>query len=110
MANVLFQKGTPRRDRWLYFTELELSPGAVRVGHFMVVFNTRGNKGAQAGSDSPGQQLGWRGDKTYVATVLAICDLWQDPQEYYDFADKSSRYIFVLVLKYWAYKDKNMSY
>ncbi|TDO97100.1 arylsulfatase [Flavobacterium sp. 245] len=84
MANVLFQKGTPLRDRWFYFTEAELSPGAVRVGHFKAVFNTRGDNGAQAGSDSPGQQLGWRGDETYVATVPAIYDLWQDPQERYD--------------------------
>jgi arylsulfatase A-like enzyme len=84
MANVLFQKGTPLRDRWFYFTEAELAPGAVRVGHFKAVFNTRGDNGAQAGSDSPGQQLGWRGDETYVATVPAIYDLWQDPQERYD--------------------------
>jgi arylsulfatase len=84
MANVLFQKGTPLRDRWFYFTESELSPGAVRVGQFKAVFNTRGDNGAQAGSDSPGQQLGWRGDETYVATVPAIYDLWQDPQERYD--------------------------
>jgi len=84
MANVLFQKGTPLRDRWFYFTESELAPGAVRVGHFKAVFNTRGDNGAQAGSDAPGQQLGWRGDETYIATVPAIYDLWQDPQERYD--------------------------
>jgi arylsulfatase len=84
MANVLFQKGKPLRNSWFYFTEAELSPGAVRVSHFKAVYNTRGDNGAQAGSDAPGQQLGWRGDETYVATVPAIYDLWQDPQERYD--------------------------
>lgn len=84
MSNVLFDEGEPLRDRWFYFTESELSPGAVRVGRFKAVFNTRGDNGAMAGSDMPGQQLGWRGDETYVATVPAIYDLWQDPQERYD--------------------------
>jgi len=84
MANVLFKKGKPLRNTWFYFTENELSPGAVRVSHFKAVYNTRGDNGAQAGSDAPGQQLGWRGDETYVATVPAIYDLWQDPQERYD--------------------------
>lgn len=84
MSNVLFNEGEPLRDRWFYFTESELSPGAVRVGRFKAVFNTRGDNGAMAGSDMPGQQLGWRGDETYVATVPAIYDLWQDPQEKYD--------------------------
>lgn len=84
MSNVLFQKGKPLRNNWFYFTESELSPGAVRVSHFKAVYNTRGDNGAQAGSDAPGQQLGWRGDETYIATVPAIYDLWQDPQERYD--------------------------
>lgn len=84
MSNVLFKKGKPLRDRWFYFTENELSPGAARIGKWKAVFNTRGDNGAQAGSDMPGQQLGWRGDQTYVATVPAVYDLWQDPQERYD--------------------------
>jgi len=84
MSNVLFKEGKPLRDRWFYFTESELAPGAVRVGAFKAVFNSRGDNGAQAGSDAPGQQLGWRGDETYVATVPAIYNLWQDPQERYD--------------------------
>lgn len=84
MSNVLFNEGEPLRDRWFYFTESELSPGAVRVGQFKAVFNTRGDNGALAGSDQPGQQLGWRGDESYVATVPAIYNLWQDPQERYD--------------------------
>lgn len=84
MSNVLFKKGKPLRDRWFYFTENELSPGAARIGKWKAVFNTRGDNGAQAGSDMPGQQLGWRGDQTYIATVPAVYDLWQDPQERYD--------------------------
>lgn len=84
MSNVLFNEGKPLRDRWFYFTEAELSPGAVRVGKWKAVYNTRGDNGALAGSDMPGQQLGWRGDETYIATVPAVYNLWQDPQERYD--------------------------
>ncbi|MCX7549470.1 arylsulfatase [Xanthomarina sp. F2636L] len=84
MSNVLFDEGEPLRDSWFYFTEQELSPGAIRVGKWKATFNTRGDNGAQAGSDMPGQQLGWRGAEKYVATVPAIYDLWQDPQERYD--------------------------
>ncbi len=84
MANVLFNEGTPLRDTWFYFTETELSPGAIRYQKFKAVFNLRGDNGAMAGSDMPGQQLGWRGAERYVATVPAIYDLWQDPQERYD--------------------------
>ncbi|MFL0352497.1 arylsulfatase [Xanthomarina sp. GH4-25] len=84
MSNILFDEGKPLRRKWFYFTEAELSPGAVRVDRWKAVFNTRGDNGAQAGSDMPGQQLGWRGDQTYVATVPAIYDLWADPQERYD--------------------------
>lgn len=84
MSNVLFNEGEPLRDRWFYFTETELAPGAIRVGKWKAVFNTRGDNGAMAGSDMPGQQLGWRGNEAYVATVPAVYDLWQDPQERYD--------------------------
>lgn len=84
MSNILFNEGKPLRDKWFFFTETELSPGAIRTGKWKAVFNTRGDNGAIAGSDMPGQQLGWRGDEAYVATVPAIYDLWQDPQERYD--------------------------
>ena len=84
MSNVLFNEGKPLRDNWFYFTEAELAPGAVRVGRWKAVFNTRGDNGAMAGSDMPGQQLGWRGDESYIATVPAIYDLMSDPQERYD--------------------------
>ncbi|QDV34504.1 arylsulfatase [Tautonia plasticadhaerens] len=72
------------RDEWFYFTETELSPGAIRVGKWKAVFNLRGDNGAMAGSESPAPELGWRGQEKYVATVPAIYDLWQDPQERYD--------------------------
>jgi arylsulfatase len=84
MSNILFDEGAPLRNEWFYFTENELSPGAVRNGRWKAVFNTRGDNGALAGSDMPGQQLGWRGNEAYVATVPAIYDLWADPQERYD--------------------------
>ncbi|TYA58907.1 arylsulfatase [Formosa maritima] len=84
MSNILFDEGKPLRRKWFYFTESELSPGAVRVDRWKAVFNTRGDNGALAGSNMPGQELGWRGDQTYVATVPAIYDLWADPQERYD--------------------------
>ena len=84
MSNILFDEGTPLRRKWFYFTESELSPGAIRVDRWKAVFNTRGDNGAIAGSDMPGQQLGWRGNEAYIATVPAIYDLWADPQERYD--------------------------
>jgi arylsulfatase A-like enzyme len=84
MSPVLFGKGKSQRNSWFYFTELELSPGAIRVGKFKAVFNLRGDNGAMAGSDAPAPQLGWRGAEQYVATAPAIYDLWQDPQERYD--------------------------
>ena len=84
MSNILFNEGEPLRRKWFYFTESELSPGAIRVDRWKAVFNTRGDNGALAGSDMPGQQLGWRGNEAYIATVPAIYDLWADPQERYD--------------------------
>lgn len=84
MTPLLTGKGDWSRDAWYYFTESELSPGAVRVGKYKAVFNLRGDNGAMAGSDAPAPELGWRGPEKYVATVPAIYDLWQDPQERYD--------------------------
>ncbi len=56
----------------------------MRVGKFKAVWNLRGDNGAIAGSDQPGQQLGWRGPVKYVAGIPHLYDLWQDPQERYD--------------------------
>lgn len=111
MSNVLFDEGKPLRDRWFYFTEAELAPGAVRVGKFKAVFNTRGDNGAMAGSDMPGQELGWRGDETYVATVPAIYNLWQDPQERYDlFMNSFTEKTWTLVIFNKATQDLMKSY
>lgn len=37
-----------------------------------------------AGGDALTPELGWRGPEKFIATVPAIYDLWQDPQERYD--------------------------
>jgi arylsulfatase len=84
MAPILFGEGEWTRTSWFYFTEQELSPGAIRVGPWKAVFNLRGDNGAQAGNDAPGNQLGWRGVPKYVATMPAVYNLWEDPQERYD--------------------------
>ena len=84
MSPVLFGTGKSARTSWFYFTENELSPGAVRVGNYKVVFNLRGDDGAQTGGLAVDSNLGWKGGSKYVATVPQVFDLWQDPQERYD--------------------------
>ncbi len=84
MAPVLFGEGDWKRDFWLYFTEQELMPGAIRIGPWKAVFNLRGDNGGRAGSESPAAELGWRGPSKYSATVPQIFNLWEDPMERYD--------------------------
>jgi arylsulfatase A-like enzyme len=84
MGPVLFGTGKSARKSWFYFTENELSPGAVRFGKFKAVFNLRGDDGALTGGLAVDSNLGWKGAEKYVATVPQIFDLWQDPQERYD--------------------------
>jgi arylsulfatase A-like enzyme len=84
MSPVLFGTGKSTRKSWFYFTENELSPGAVRFGKFKAVFNLRGDNGAVTGGLAVDTNLGWKGQEKYVATVPQIFDLWQDPQERYD--------------------------
>ncbi len=72
------------REKWFYFTEQELAPGAIREGRFKFVFNLRGDDGAYTGGLSVSTNRGWKGPASYVATVPEIYDLWQDPQERYD--------------------------
>ncbi len=111
MSNVLFNEGKPLRNSWFYFTENELAPGAVRIDKWKAVFNLRGDNGAMAGSDMPGQQLGWRGAESYVATVPAIYDLWQDPQERYDlFMNSFTEKTWTLVIFNKATQDLMKSY
>ena len=76
--------GKSERKDWFYFTEDELSPGAVRVGNFKYIFNLRGDDGAQTGGLAVDTNLGWKGASKYVATVPQVFDLLSDPQERYD--------------------------
>ncbi|PZQ99706.1 MAG: arylsulfatase [Cereibacter sphaeroides] len=84
MTPVLEGTAPSPRTTWFYFTENELSPGAVRYQQFKFVFNLRGDDGAQTGGLSVDSNLGWKGAEKYVATVPQVYDLWQDPQERYD--------------------------
>jgi arylsulfatase len=84
MSPLLFGTGTWARNTWFYFTEDELSPGAVRVGNYKFVFNLRGDDGAPTGGLAVDSNLGWKGATKYVAVVPQVFDLWQDPQERYD--------------------------
>jgi arylsulfatase len=84
ISPVLFGTGKDPRTSWFYFTENELSPGAIRVGNYKFVFNLRGDDGAQTGGLAVDSNLGWKGAEKYVATVPQIFDLWADPQERYD--------------------------
>jgi arylsulfatase len=84
MTPVLFGTGKSERKAWFYFTEDELTPGAVRVGQFKAVFNLRGDNGATTGGLAVDTNLGWKGARSYAAIVPQIFDLWADPQERYD--------------------------
>ncbi len=84
MTPVLFGTGKSKRNTWFYFTESELSPGAVRAGRFKAVFNLRGDDGQPTGGLAVDSNLGWKGAEKYVATVPQVFDLWSDPQERYD--------------------------
>lgn len=84
MSPILFGTGKSERKSWFYFTENELSPGAVRVNNYKFAFNIRGDDGASTGALAVDTNLGWKGAEKYVATVPQVFDLWQDPQERYD--------------------------
>jgi hypothetical protein len=84
MSPVLLGTGKSERNVWFYFTEDELSPGAVRLGNYKAVFNLRGDDGAMTGGLAVDTNLGWKGAEKYVATAPQLFDLWADPQERYD--------------------------
>jgi arylsulfatase len=84
MTPVWTGTGDSARNSWFYFTENELSPGAMRVGNFKYVFNLRGDDGAQTGGLAVDTNLGWKGPESYVATAPQVFDLLADPQERYD--------------------------
>ncbi|MGP4844404.1 arylsulfatase [Marinobacter sp. 1Y8] len=94
MAPILFSgvdEDQWQRDFWLYFTETELMPGAIRLDQWKAVFNQRGDNGATAGSEGPAAELGWRGPAQYSAVVPQLYNLWEDPQERYDIFMTSGR-------------------
>jgi len=98
ISPVLFGTGPDPRTTWFYFTENELSPGAVRAGHYKAVFNLRGDDGQPTGGLAVDTNLGWKGPEKYVATTPQIFDLWQDPQERYDvFMNNYTEHTWTLV-------------
>jgi len=84
MTPIWTGSGKSERNDWFYFTEDELSPGALRVGNFKYVFNLRGDDGQATGGLSVDTNLGWKGPSKYVATIPQVFDLLEDPQERYD--------------------------
>jgi arylsulfatase len=84
MSPLLFGAGKWERNTWFYFTENELTPGAIRLGNFKFIFNLRGDDGQVTGGLAVDTNMGWKGPEKYVATVPQVFDLWQDPQERYD--------------------------
>jgi arylsulfatase len=98
MSPVLLGTGKSARTSWFYFTENELTPGAVRVGNYKAVFNLRGDDGGSTGGLAVDSNLGWKGPEKYVAIVPQIFDLWQDPQERYDiFMNNYTEHTWTLV-------------
>jgi arylsulfatase A-like enzyme len=98
MSPVLLGTGKSQRNTWFYFTENELSPGAVRVDNYKAVFNLRGDDGVSTGGLAVDSNLGWKGAEKYVATVPQVFDLWQDPQERYDvFMNNYTEHTWTLV-------------
>ena len=79
MTPVWKGTGKSKRNWWFYFTEDELSPGAVRVNQFKYVFNLRGDDGADTGGLAVDTNLGWKGASKYVATVPQVFDLLGRP-------------------------------
>lgn len=111
ISPVLFGTGPDPRRTWFYFTENELTPGAVRVAQFKAVFNLRGDDGVKTGGLAVDSNLGWKGPESYVATVPQIFDLWQDPQERYDiFMNGVGEHTWTLVVFNQAIGDMMKTY
>jgi arylsulfatase len=111
MTPVLLGTGKSKRDTWFYFTENELSPGAVRFGRFKAVFNLRGDDGQSTGALAVDSNLGWKGADKYVATVPQVFDLWADPQERYDiFMNNYTEHTWTLVTASAAIKELMQTY
>ena len=99
------------RDQWFYFTEDELSPGAIRLGRWKAQFNLRGDDGAATGGLAVDSNLGWKGPSKYIATVPQVFDLWADPQERYDiFMNNFTEKTWTMVMFNQAMADLMESY
>jgi arylsulfatase A-like enzyme len=111
MTPVLLGTGKSKRDSWFYFTENELTPGAVRSGRFKAVFNLRGDDGQPTGGLAVDSNLGWKGQEKYVATVPEVFDLLADPQERYDiFMNNYTEHTWALVTINQVTKDLMKTY
>lgn len=111
MSPILFGTGKSARKDWFYFTENELTPGAVRVGNYKAVFNLRGDNGQSTGGLAVDSNLGWKGAEKYVATIPQVFDLWQDPQERYDiFMNNYTERTWAVVTISEAIKEKMKTY
>jgi arylsulfatase len=111
MSPILFGTGKSARKSWFYFTENELTPGAVRFGNYKALFNLRGDDGAKTGGLAVDTNLGWKGPESYVATVPQVFDLWQDPQERYDiFMNNYTERSWTLITFNTAIKDLMKTY
>ena len=111
MSPVLFGTGKSKRNSWFYFTENELTPGAVRIGQFKAVFNLRGDDGQATGGLAVDSNLGWKGEEKYVATVPQVFELWQDPQERYDiFMNSYTEHTWTMVTMSAAIADLMKTY
>lgn len=111
LTPVLTGSGKCPRNAWFYFTETELTPGAIRLGNYKVVFNLRGDNGQLTGGLSVDSNLGWKGPEKYVATVPQVFDLWQDPQERYDiFMNNFTERTWILVSFNVVIKDLMKTY
>jgi arylsulfatase A-like enzyme len=84
MSPLLFGTGKSARTSWAYFTELDLTPGAIRAGNLKAVFDLRGDGGQATGGLAVDSNLGWKGPGKQAAITPQIFDLWADPQERYD--------------------------
>ncbi|WP_246117872.1 arylsulfatase [Adhaeretor mobilis] len=111
MTPVLTGTGKCPRNQWFYYTENELSPGAIRVGNYKALFNLRGDNGQATGGLAVDSNLGWKGAEKYVATVPQIFDLWADPQERYDiFMNNYTERTWTMVTISQAVQDKMKTY
>jgi len=98
MTPLLLGTGKCARNSWFYFTENELSPGAIRFDNYKAVFNLRGDDGQATGGLAVDTNLGWKGGEKYVATIPQIFDLWQDPQERYDiFMNNYTEHTWIMI-------------